>query len=182
MADTARTTAALLALLADNASGNISAQDMRDVLASLADHGEQSLTIAGSPATMSAVGTTPTLVNIANTSSDATSIVTGGMVSALSATYDITPGVTGVYLLGFSTSIELAQANKIVTFTPFINGSAGLVNASVEVPVQATTATISYTEMVSLTADQPVDMRVSIDSGTSDIDFIGWSFWIDRVG
>lgn len=182
MADTARTTAALLALLADNSTGDISAQDLRDMLATLLDHGEQSLTIAGSTVTMSAVGTTPTLVNVANATADATSVVTGGLASVLGSTFAITPGVTGTYMLGFSASIQLGSANKLVTFTPFLNGSTGVVNASKQVPNLAETVAISYNEILTLTADQPVDMRVNVDAGTSDITFIGWSFWIRRVG
>ncbi len=47
MAETQRTFAQLQALLADNAEGDISAQDLRDMLQSLrADHGELSITAA----------------------------------------------------------------------------------------------------------------------------------------
>jgi len=52
MADTIRTSTELFALLADNTDGNISAQDLRDVLESLRDgHGEMYIS--------SSAGTTP---------------------------------------------------------------------------------------------------------------------------
>lgn len=48
MADTQRTISALLALLADNTTGEISAQDVRDLVATMrASHGELALTVAG---------------------------------------------------------------------------------------------------------------------------------------
>ncbi len=79
MADTARTLAALQTLLADNSSGAVSAQDLRDMLESLRnDHGEISIT--------SAVETTIDTINV--------------WVEADAGTWALTAGVTNNFSMG----------------------------------------------------------------------------------
>lgn len=60
MADTIRTRAAILALLADNNSGNISAQDLRDAIVSI--WGVMSSLYVQSGSTPQSVGTTPAVL------------------------------------------------------------------------------------------------------------------------
>lgn len=181
MADTARSTSDLLALLADNTTGDISPQDVRDVLASFVDYASLELSAVGGPVVMSAVGTTPTVVNVADTATDASGIVTGGLTASL-ATEKLTVGTTGVYLWGFDASFTLATANKLVTLTPFVDGAAGSVTVDKQVTNTGDTVAVSFTGIITRAAAEELDVRISVDTGTSDISFVGWSLWTIRIG
>ena len=180
MADTARTTADLLGLLADNTTGDISPQDLRDVIVSQMDHGAIFLSLAAAPVTLSGVGTTPTKVTVANVAVDASAVVTGG-IAADAANDNLTIGVAGTYHVGFAASFSLASANKTVTMTPFINGATGLVAADRFVSNNDVGA-MSLNGIIPYAAGAEVDVRVNVDSGTSDISFEAFTWWIKRIG
>jgi hypothetical protein len=91
MSDTIRTRAALLALLADNVAGDISAQDMRDLLVSL--HGVYGMLYVASGASAQSLTTTPAKLTgfAANGPSAGTTPAHGSD--------QITVGTDGVYLI-----------------------------------------------------------------------------------
>jgi hypothetical protein len=97
MADTIRDRAALLALLSDNVTGDISANDARDVLVSV--HGVYGMIyVAGGSAGQTGVGGTPTpLTGFTNNG-------LGAGTTPDHTTDKITVGTAGVYLLVLQTS------------------------------------------------------------------------------
>jgi len=99
MADTIRDLTALLALLADNTSGDISPQDMRDVLVSL--HGVYGeIYVADGSTAQSSLGTTPTKM---------TGFAANGESSGTTPDHtndQITVGTAGKYLVDFDVSFS----------------------------------------------------------------------------
>ena len=142
------------------------------------------LTIPGKPAVMSTVGTTPTVVDIFNfvSSQSVDEDAVSGMKATLSP--DFTMGVrdTGIYLIAFWASVSLSANNKLLTFTPFINGSTGLVEVDRFLSTGADTGVVSIHAAVPFSADDTIDIRANIDSGTADLTFLAAGFHISRLG
>jgi hypothetical protein len=183
MAQTERSTATLQTLLADNVSGNISPNDIRDAIGSaLGGYAGLSLTISGSPAAPLSVAQTPVKITEYDTVT-AKSIDANLMGStADAATGTITVGQTGIYHCGFYCSFSSSVNNKIVRFQHFVD------NTLTEIEVQRFIRTGSDIGLVSLegvfafTAGEVHDVRVFIDVGTADLSFQALGFNIYRVG
>jgi len=107
MADTIRTRAALLALLADNTTGEISAQDLRDMLVSIFGvYGVIKCIDRSTPQTV-ADGVAEKLENFC----------TNGLAVGMTPDKDnnqITVDKTGVYVLCFAASIESNVVNTTI--------------------------------------------------------------------
>ena len=161
MADTARTLAALQTLLADNATGDISAQDLRDMLVSLQnDHGEMSVTSAIETSIASADTFYPVLGTQA-LSSDAQNFTmpTNGRL-----TY--TGNEVRTFHIAVSLSIVSAGNNKVYEFTVGKNGSA--LTAPTQARKIATGADVGSTALHAFTTMDTNDYLELMISNTTD--------------
>ena len=183
MAQTERDQVSVRSLLANNADGDISPTDLRDALASAMGYGGMILTIAGKPATISDVSTTPVLVDVFNlVSAQSSAVNTGGTAAELSPTYSLTVGPTGIYHIEFWASFSTSANNHLVAFTPFINDSIGIVAVDRWIGTNTDTGVVSFQGIIPYAAGDVIDMRVAVDSGTIDLTFLAAGFNIFRVG
>ena len=128
MAQTERDWSSIESLLADQISGAISPQDVRDGLASGMGYGSIVLSAAGGPVTMSSVGTTYELVDVFDTITGQSSTENAaGTVATLASTHRLTMGATGLYYVNYWASFSAAQVSKLVTFRLHLNGSVSTV-------------------------------------------------------
>lgn len=98
MADTQRTLSAALALLADNATGDISPQDLRDTVVSIfANHAL--IGVAGGSTAQTGISAIP-----AKVTGFATDGLSSGCITAAAASDKLTVTVAGTYLLVWSCS------------------------------------------------------------------------------
>lgn len=183
MAQTERITSDINALLADNTTGAISPQDLRDAIASaFGGYGSLLLTIAGAGAIKSAVGQTPLAITEYNAAGPQSVSVntTGTAVDAGAGT--ITIGQTGFYYVSFFSSFSLSQNNRVIHFQPHINDVVGLVEVDRFVGTGTDIGVVAMGAVVPYTAADVVDVRVFIDTGTADITFEALGFSAFRVG
>lgn len=183
MADTERTTAALQALLADNTSGAIGPQDLRDLLAScLGGYAGLLLSIAGSPAAPLTLTTMDQVLTQYNAvSAQSSDLFTGGC-SADAGTGKITIGQTGLYHVGFFASCRVSTNNKIVHFTPYIDNVIGLVEVDRKFGTSGDVGVVSMHAVVPYTGGAVVDVRARDEAATTDITFESMAFHVHRVG
>ncbi len=183
MAQTERSASDYLARLANNIAGDISPTDLRDAFASMMGYGSIHLNASGAPAVMSDVETTFELVNIfddiAAQSSDENLL---GMEVELASSYSLTPGSDGVYYGNFFASFSASQNNRLVTFRPFINAVQADWEISRFLSTGSDTGVVSFSSCLPLSADDVVDMRVKINTGTADLTFLGAGLTLFRVG
>jgi hypothetical protein len=183
MADTEKTTSELQTLLANNASGAISPQDLRDFMAStMGGYASMILTIAGSPATPQGLTTSDQIITAYNAvSAQSSDLFTNGC-SASAATGKITIGQTGYYLVSFFTSSRVDDNNKVVHFTPYIDDAIGLVEVDRKFGTANDVGSIAMNAIVPYTAGAVVDIRVRVESGTTNITYEALGFHLHRVG
>lgn len=183
MTQTERTLAAVQALLADNASQDISPQDLRDAIASAAGgYASLLLTITGAPATLVGVAQTPVLIAEydlrasqsidANIDGHSADLVTGA----------ITVGETGIYFHSFFASFSLSINNRTIHFQPHTNNAVGLLEVDRFIGSAGDVGVIAMHAVVPYAKGDVVDMRVLIDSGTGDVTFEAIGFCMFRVG
>jgi hypothetical protein len=115
MADTQRTQAALLALLADNITGDISPQDIRDFLVSVSG-GYGSIFVHGGVTAQTGITSTPVKM-----SGFATNGISSGTVPD-NTTDDITISVAGDYLVSGSISFT-GSSNSTFDIDIYINST-----------------------------------------------------------
>lgn len=181
MADTERTIADLQARLLDNATGAISPQDLRDLLASsLGGYASMILSIAGSPAVQGLTVTDQVITAYNAVTAQSISNFANGC-SADAATGKITIGTTGLYHVGFFSSCRTDVNNKIVHFTPYISDVIGLVEVDRKF-AQNDVGVVSMHAVVPYTAGATVDIRARIESGTTNITYEALGFHVHRVG
>jgi hypothetical protein len=182
MMDTERTTAEVLSLLANNVTGAISPQDMRDVVAScLGGYAGLLLSIGGAPVAQ-AVTTTDQVVTVFNIASAQSSTTFANGCSANPGTGELTIGVTGFYNVHFFLSVSSDVNNKIVHLTPYINGNIGLVEVDRKFGTQNDVGVIAMSGVVPYTAGDVVDVRARVETGTANLNWEAASFYIHRVG
>jgi hypothetical protein len=183
MAQTERDMPAVFSQLPDNLTGQISPQDVRDAVASAMGYAGLLLTIAGAPDNIVSVSTTPILVDIFDQiTAQSIDVNLSGSAAALSPTYDITFGADGVYQLQFFASFSLNLNNRLVKFTPHIDGSPGTVEVDRFVATGADTGVVAMNAIIPMTAGQKLDMRVNIDSGSATLTFLAAALNMFRVG
>ena len=117
MADTARIKSALQALLADNTTGDISAQDVRDVVESIYP-GHGAMYISSAAATT--IGSASTYVKVAGTTT-ATNLSNFSMAADNRLTYTGTPDVH--VHVAVSLSMTSGSSNQVVRFRVGKTGS-----------------------------------------------------------
>ncbi len=183
MAQTERDGTSIRALLADNAIGAISPQDLRDALASMQGYGSMILSTTSVPVVMNSVGVGYTLVNVFDLmTAQSIDVNADGVEVKLSPDYRLVLGSAGIYRLVFWASISLVANNRLVTFRPHINGVAGEMEMHRFIAVSNDAGVASLEEIIPFAADDFIDVRVKLDSGTSDMAFHGAGLTIHRVG
>jgi hypothetical protein len=116
MSDTQRTTAALLALLADNVTGDISPQDIRDLLVSVSG-GYGAISVHGGASAQGSITSTPVKL----TGFDTNGIASGTVPDH--TTDDITISVAGDYLVSGALSF-VGSSNATFDIDIYINSTS----------------------------------------------------------
>lgn len=183
MAQTEKSTAAVNAILADNTAQAISPQDMRDVVASMmGGYASMLLTIAGAPAIKSSVAQTLLIITEYDRKEAQSIDVNLSGVTANDSTGKITIGVTGLYKISFYSSFSSSAANKNILFRLFLNSVVSNIGISRFVANTNQNGAVGFDVIVALTASDVIDVRISIDSASSDISFDSLGFNCYRVG
>lgn len=162
MVDTVRTTAALLALFADNTTGDISAQDLRDMIVSV--HGVYGGMYFSDNSSTDSFSSTFAVVTRFDTAMPADSGTTIDVVTD----NDIVVGVDGDYLIHASASMKDPSVASIFEFAVHVDGSE---ETTIKWQDYADSAadnaeTGGGSGIVSLTSGQAIDLRVKVTSGT----------------
>lgn len=182
MADTERTVGSIQSLLADNVSGAISPQDLRDALATtLGGYASLILTISGAPVVQGLTTSDQVITAYDMVGAQSSTNFTGGC-SANATTGVITVGQTGFYLVAFFTSSRVDANNKIVHFTPYINNSIGLVEVDRKFGTSNDVGVVAMNAIVPYTAGDDVDVRARVESTTTNITYEALAFHMHRVG
>lgn len=162
MADTIRTRAALLTLLADNVTGDISAQDLRDMLVTLFGVYGEILVFGGSTA-QTGIGTSFT--KMTGFAADGDSV---GMTPA-HASDQITADNAGVYCVIFSCSFS-GSVNATFTFEIQVDGvtkSNG--GAERKLSSGGDVGDVSLNAIITLAAAEVVIIAVKADGASKEI-------------
>ena len=183
MPQTERTTAAIQSLLANNTTGDISPQDLRDVVATVfGGYASMLLTVSGAPVTKTGIAQTPLIITeydlVGSQSVDAN--VGGSAASAV--TGKITIGQTGFYWVSFFASFFASANNILVHFHPFIDNAIGLVKVDRFLGTGADVGVVSMGAVVPYSEGAEVDIRIFVDTGTVNITFEAMVFSVFRVG
>lgn len=183
MAQTERDQVIIRSLLADNVSGNVSPEDLRDAIASLMGYASLSLSPTGAPAVMSAVGTSYVLVDVFDKIE-----VQSSDVNVLGSGADLTPDFRlvcnseGIYKWEFYCALTSSQDNRLVTFRPHVNNAVGFTELSQFHATGANAEAFAFSGMGSFDPADELDMRVLLNTGTANLTFLGASFVMHRVG
>ena len=182
MAQTERPFSTIETLLADNATGAISPQDLRDAIASKMGYGGLLLSTSGAGATLNGVDTNPTLIDVFDTiTAQSSDVNTAGVVGTLASTYSLTVGATGIYMVSFWASLSSSAIPRTLTFQLFIGGVVDVINLERYVSA-ADTGAVAFTQGCALTIGDVLDMRVFGNTGTTNLTFRGAGFSIHRIG
>ncbi len=184
MAQTERTYAEILAILADNVTGDISPQDHRDVVASmLGGYAGLIQSVAGGSDPIVGVGATPELIDVYD-------VITGqsidenvdGAVATLAASV-VKPGVDGFYAVDFFASFDLSANNKTVVIRAFKNDAATDLDFEVFIAGGGALGGMCIShKSFPLVAGDAIDFRVSLTPGTADVTFTACGLSIKRTG
>ncbi len=184
MAQTERTYAEILALLADNVTGDISPQDHRDVVASmLGGYAGLIQSVAGGTDPIVGVGSTPELIKVydAITGESIDENIAGAVATLASGV--VKPGVDGFYAIDFFASFDLSANNKTVTIRAFKNGAATDLDFAVFVSNGSDIGGMCIShKSFPLVAGDAIDFRVSVTPGTSDVTFTSCGLSLKRTG
>lgn len=161
MPDTQRDLTSLQALLADNTSGAISPQDLRDFLVS-ALGGYGSISVVNGVTAQTTIGTSDVKVNqfTTNGASDGSNVVPDHTNDQL------TVGVAGDYLIEATISAE-GTAGVRFDFRVYVNGAAVAIQASAKFDAAGAMLNVKLSGIVAISAAQTVDVRVQVDSGSN---------------
>jgi len=157
MADTSRTLAALLALLADNTTGAISPQDLRDALLSCMS-GYGSITVLGASAAQTSISATPAKL---------TGFTANGPSSQMTVdhtTDTITVGITGVYKLRCQVSFS-GTASKTFLFRAYVNGVVTTLGCTRMLGASGDVGSCGFGGLLALTASDAVTVYISSSDG-----------------
>lgn len=175
MADTQRSLVALQSLLADNSTGDISPQDLRDFLVSALGGYASMHCAAGSIAQTADI--TAAALTCWNGNGSASSGVTPDH-----ANDRVTVSVAGDYLVTFAASLR-ATAGRTVKLQLRQNGVA-VAGASAEFNAQATTdiACLTATRVVTCAASDVLTVYISASADGTNVTVSEASLSIKRVG
>lgn len=162
MADTQRSKTALLALYADNTSGDISPQDLRDgIVTMLGAYGD--MRVEGGSAAQSGIGTSFTKMTGWNTNGK-----DGGVTPDQATGKDLTIGVDGDYLILFSISFTGTASTKF-TFEVHKGGVAQ--GPTCEITLNATPdgVHLSCAGVITCSATDTIEIYVKADGAAKSI-------------
>lgn len=174
MADTQRTTAALLVLLADNTSGAITPQHLRDVLVSLTG-GYGGLCAAVAAGALS-VGVTAVKI----TGWDTLQTQDGTVVVGNLTDDDLDVSVGGIYAVAVSVSFS-GTADTTFTLIVYVNGVATNVKAIAKMDAAGAVQSVSLSGLLSITAADTVDLRVLADGAAKSLTLQAGALSLRRV-
>jgi hypothetical protein len=166
MSDTQRTRAELLALLADNASGAISEQDLRDVLVSvLGGYGHlffftKNVTANIATQTLSTWGTGP-----------ASGVTLSGAAGTLTVPVD------GDYFVSFSATFSGTAGRKV----SFSSGALPM-TPKVKLDSAGDDVAVSWSGIVTLAAATAISILYAADVDWTAVSFTSGSLAVRRVG
>lgn len=181
MAQTEKAWAVIEALLADNTSGDISPQDLRDALASAMGYGGISLSTGAAGATQAGVSGTPAVVDVFDTKIESVDVNTAGVAADIVSTYSLTPGSTGIYMVSFWSSFSSSSVSRTVTFQMFRDGALDEINIDRYISA-SDTGVVAASCITSITAGEVLDMRASVSTATTTLTYEGLAFNVHRVG
>jgi len=183
MADTIRTKSSLLALLADNTTGDISPQDLRDIVC------ERCMGVYGGIWQDAADITVSGITN-----SVAVLSTIGGAYPGSGVTYgasSISPDVSGLFLVELSVEAHTASnaGGMLFWFRVFKNG-AEITGPHIRTAFKVEDVTVSNgitagttSAIISLTAGDILDMRINANSAIAQsLKVRDWKLVIRRVG
>lgn len=178
MADTPRTVAALQALFANNTSGDISPQDLRDFLVSaLGECG--GIYIDEGVTSLTGISATPKKNTLFNTAQGYNGVQKGN-VTVDKANSKITVGTTGTYRIFHGLSF-VGSLNKTFHFEVYKNGSP-LDNVSLRTEVQTTTVQAAAASgIVDLVVGDVLEVYVDSPDGGTSITVQEEQLNVDRV-
>jgi hypothetical protein len=137
---------------------------------------------AGSSPAMNGVDTNYGLVNVFDTAIDTiTGFPDTGVDATLSPDYSLTVGATGDYRISFWASFSSSAGGALVTFRPHINNIAGPIEVDRDVSA-LDTGSAGFTDIINYTVGDVIDIRVKVDTGTSNLTFLGAGLNIHRLG
>lgn len=174
MADTARTLAALQTLLADNTSGAISPQDLRDFLLSVLS-GYGHISLLGGATNQGSITTTPAKV---------TAFAADGPSSA-----DVTPAhgddsitvsLAGKYEVNFQGSFS-GTASKTFLLRAYVDGVITTIGCQRKLGTGGDVGSCSFTGILNLAAAQVVAVFVSSSDGGTDFLMVDGQLSLKRV-
>jgi hypothetical protein len=174
MPDTQRDTTSLLALFADNTSGNISPQDLRDGVVSILG-GYGGLRADGSAAQMTGLNATPTKLTVFTHNL----VADGANVVPSTANDNVTVNITGNYEVHASVSFDGSGGAVQYVFEVYVGGVATGVRGMVA--SISGTAHASASGTVAITAGQTVEVRVSTNTGSSVLTARAAQLWLKRA-
>lgn len=177
MPDTERNLTALLALYADNTTGDISPQDLRDGIVSILG-GYGGLKITSAQAMSGTIGTGYIVANIWN---DTLPVDANSTVVPDAANDDIDVAVAADYEVHVCIRCSSGSASEAFTFAVFVNG--------VETDVKGVWVTdsggngpmLSFSGIISVSAADAVDVRVKATGASKSITANNGTFWLKRV-
>jgi hypothetical protein len=162
-------------MFADNTAGDISAQDIRDLLVSMTGaYGELYVT---STAATQVIGTSPTIV----TAWDTVGENDGAVVIPSHSNNNMRVTQGGVYCLQFDMSF-VGSNSTTYTMQPYIDGVVHHTKVIRKTNSSGDIGTYHTTGIATLVADQVVDIRVSADGAGKDYTVYAGQFSLRRMG
>jgi hypothetical protein len=174
MADTSRDLAALQALLADNTTGDISPQDLRDaILSCLSGYGH--ISVLGGATNQSGITATP--VELVAFAADGPS---SSDVTTSHGDNSITVSVAGKYLVNVQVSFS-GTASKTYLLRAHVDTVATTLGCQRKLGTGGDVGSCSFSGVLSLAASQVVTVYVSSSDGGTDILAVDAQLVLTRV-
>lgn len=177
MADTQRDTGSLLTLYADNTTGDISPQDLRDGIVSiLGAYGGLKCTSA--QAMTSTISTTDTKALFWNGAlPDDGTVVIGNPTDD-----DIDVTIAADYEVHVHMSPSSATASESFTFTVYVNGVATDIKATPVSDGSGNVPDFAFSGIISVSGGNTVDVRVKCAGGSGrSMTVTSGAFWMKRL-
>lgn len=167
MADTQRTASALTTLLADNSTGNINEQDLRDVLVSLQPDTGQIYEQSNATATTVAAGSTWYEVTLSGTA------LTSGarnFDSPASGQLRYTGTPDRVFLIVANFSVSSGSANQALEFGIGLDGTIDATSVIItDSGAISTDRAMSLSFLITLSTNEYVSLMVQNTTGANDV-------------
>ena len=173
MADTAKTLAEITALLADNTSGDISPQDMRDaILSCLSGYGH--ISTLGGVTNQGSLTTTP--VKLTGFTADGPS---SADVTPAHGSDQITVTVAGKYKVSVQLSFS-GTASKTFLLRTYVDGVITTLGCQRKLGTGGDVGSCSFDGFLTLTANQVVTVYISSSDGGTDLLLVDGQLSIER--